>query len=92
MKKVCVCVCVCRMSVFVLYPVVPLLMFHPSLLSLPTNLDITFPSSFLPNFPVLKAQDMRHSARMLWSSAGQVPQHTLTLACAEDRQEGPTHR
>ena len=40
-----------------------LLMSHPSLLYLHTHFDITFLSIFLPNIPVLKAQDMRNSAR-----------------------------
>ena len=33
-------------------------MFHPSLLFFHTHFDITFLSIFLPNFPVLKAQDI----------------------------------
>ena len=53
--------CVCRMSVFVLYLAFSLLMLHPSLLFLHAYLDITFLSIFLPYFPVLQAQDMRHS-------------------------------
>ena len=39
------------------------LLSHPSLLFLHAYFNITFPSTFLPNFPVLKAQDMRNSAR-----------------------------
>ena len=37
------------------------LMFHPSLLFLYIHFDIPFQSTILPYFPVLKAQDMRHS-------------------------------
>ena len=53
---------VCRMSVFVFYLAFSLLMFHPSLLFLYIHFDITCLSIFLPNFPILKAQDMRHFA------------------------------
>ena len=53
---------VCRMSVFVLCLAFSLLMFHPSLLCLYIHFGITFLSTSLPNFPVLKAQDTRHSA------------------------------
>ena len=35
-----------------------ILMFHPALLFFHTHFDITFLSIFLPNFPVLKAQDI----------------------------------
>ena len=38
------------------------LMFHQSLLFLPAHFDITFSSTILPYFPVLKAQVMRYSA------------------------------
>ena len=38
------------------------LMFHPSSLFLYIHFNITFQSTILPYFPVLKAQDMRHSA------------------------------
>ena len=48
MKKVFVA---CVSSLFIL-------MFHPSLLFFHTHFDITFLSIFLPNFPVLKAQDI----------------------------------
>ena len=51
--------CLC---VIPLYLAFSLLMFHPSLLCLHTHFDITFLSSFLPNFSVLKAQDTRNSA------------------------------
>ena len=61
---------VCRMCVLVLYLAFSLLMSHPSLLfphghfeTAPDN-DFTHDPvhTFLPYFPVLKAQDMRHSA------------------------------
>ena len=53
---------VCRTNVFVLSLAFSLLMFHPSLLFLIIHFDISFQSTILPFFPVLKAQDMRHSA------------------------------
>ena len=53
---------VSRMSVFVLYVAFHFIMFHPSLMFLHTHFDITFLSTILPCFPVLKAQDMRNSA------------------------------
>ena len=60
---------VCRMGVFVLYLAFSLLMFHPSLLFLYIHFDITCLSIFLPNFPVLKAQDVCHSVYLAKSDA-----------------------
>ena len=55
-KGVC---CICVISLHLAFS---LLMFHPCLLFLHTRFDITFLSTFLPNFPVLESQDTRHSA------------------------------
>ena len=74
---------VCRMSFFVLYLAFSLLMFHPSLLFLYMHFDITCLSIFLPNFPVRKAQDMRHSALASRSLASwQSQMHTQKLSSA----------
>ena len=61
-------------------------MFHLSLLfphgHFETNPDITFLSTFLPYLPVLKAQDMRHSAhasRSLATWPDQMQTHTGRL-------------
>ena len=70
---------VCCMCVISLHLAFSLLMFHPSLLFLHTHLDITFLSVFLPNFPVLKAQDMRnsaHASRRLATWPSQMQTHS----------------
>ena len=59
------------------------LMFHPSLLFLHAYFDITFPSTFFPNFSVLKAQGKRNSARAprVWLPCQVRSTHTsLTIA------------
>ena len=66
------------------------LMFHPSLLFLYIHFDIPFQSTILPYFPVLKAQDMRHSAfasRSLATVPRQMQTHVQlcqTMHCADD--------
>ena len=60
---------VCCMHVVALHLAFSSLMSHPSLLFLHTHFDITFLSTFLPYSPVLKAQDMRNSARAVRSLA-----------------------
>ena len=67
--------------VFVLY-LFSLLMFYPSLLFLYIHFDISFQSTILPYFPVLKAQDTRHSARAsrslaTWPSQMQTHSHSF---------------
>ena len=72
---------VCCMCVISLHLAFSLLMFHPSLLFLHTHLDITFLSVFLPNFPVLKAQDMRnsaHASRRLATWPSQMQTHVMS--------------
>ena len=69
---------VCYMCVISLHLVFFLIMFLPSLLFLYIHFVIIFQSTVLPYFPVLKAQDMRHStlASRSWTTwSGQMQTH-----------------